>query len=594
MSAPERRGRSFGHPGMGFAFYGRVSTEDNQDPTLSLPRQLAACERAVADAGGTIVAHFYDVESGALRYDARGSGTGLAGFDIPIPRDGGLGDLIEVASTRALDAVVCESINRLSRNPSVTFRVEEELAQLGVRLWAIDEPFEESFGSIVLRHVNVGVARGYLHELKVKSRAGIATAARQGRHAGGKELYGYRFVELAHPNPHRAAQGAKVKALEPDPVTAPVVRMVFADYVVDGLTITALVDKLNSDLDRYPPPLSPDPKRRTGRWGRSSVWEILHNPKYTGYQVWNRRQRKRGGQLNPPEAWVWSDEPAHEALVSKELFDRANLTAMRRDNITKAAEGHEPYRKHLYVLRSFLRCGICGLRMHGKMRRGRNSPYYTCELNRRQSSLVPEHHPRAVYLREDKAGDKVIEFLNTHVFGPDRIELLRAALADTGPETDSARAETERLQSELDGLEKRIRRLVTNLETEEPGSEIASDIRTRLEELSALRTKKQHALRAAQSQLKAAPDPQSAAALVSALPLLDVDWELVGDSEFRDLLAALNFEASYEPHKRELTIKVTLVPELMSPDEHRAPLSFVPPAGFEPATPGLGNLCSIP
>jgi hypothetical protein len=41
--------------------------------------------------------------------------------------------------------------------PSVTFRVEEQLADEGTRLWAIDEPFEESVDSIVLRHVNVGL-----------------------------------------------------------------------------------------------------------------------------------------------------------------------------------------------------------------------------------------------------------------------------------------------------------------------------------------------------------------------------------------------------------------------------------------------------
>jgi hypothetical protein len=29
-----------------FAFYGRVSSDDAQDPSLSIPRQLSACERA--------------------------------------------------------------------------------------------------------------------------------------------------------------------------------------------------------------------------------------------------------------------------------------------------------------------------------------------------------------------------------------------------------------------------------------------------------------------------------------------------------------------------------------------------------------------
>jgi site-specific DNA recombinase len=251
--------------------------------------------------------------------------------------------------------------------------------------------------------------------------------------------------------------------------------MIFHDYVVNGLTITELVRKLNSDLEQCAPPQSPDPKRRTGMWGRSSVWEILHNPKYTGYQVWNRRQRKRGGRMNPPEKWIWSEEPAHEPLVSREMFDRANATAVKRDNGTKAAEGLADYRKHTYVLRSFLKCALCGLRMHGKMRRGRNTAYYTCEVYRRHSGLVPEDHPRMVYLREDKAGEKVVEFLARHLFGPDRVEALRKSLAEIGPEAVCAHAEAERLRSELDGIKKRIRRLVTNLEAQEPDSEIADD-----------------------------------------------------------------------------------------------------------------------
>lgn len=65
--------------------------------------------------------------------------------------------------------------------------------------------------------------------------------------------------------------------------------------------------------------------------------------------MWNRRQRKRGGRLNPPEKWAWSEEPAHDPLVSREMFDRANVTAIKRDNVTRAAEGHEEHRRHTYV-----------------------------------------------------------------------------------------------------------------------------------------------------------------------------------------------------------------------------------------------------
>jgi hypothetical protein len=97
--------------------------------------------------------------------------------------------------------------------------------------------------------VNVGLARGYLHELRVKSRQGIEAAAVQGRHAGGKALYGHRFREIPHPNPHKARQGHKQKILDPDPVRAPIVQMIFEDYVARGMSLGDLQAKLNADLE---------------------------------------------------------------------------------------------------------------------------------------------------------------------------------------------------------------------------------------------------------------------------------------------------------------------------------------------------------
>ncbi|MHB1535205.1 MAG: recombinase family protein [Acidimicrobiales bacterium] len=63
------------------------------------------------------------------------------------------------------------------------------------------------------------------------------------------------------------------------------------------------------------------PPAPSGAWSRSSVWEVLRNPKYTGHQVWNRRARKKGhNRENPRETWIWSDGPAHPALVSREEY----------------------------------------------------------------------------------------------------------------------------------------------------------------------------------------------------------------------------------------------------------------------------------
>jgi hypothetical protein len=135
------------------------------------------------------------------------------------------------------------------------------------------------------------------------------------------------------------------------------------------------------------------------------------------------------------------------------------------------------------------------------------------------------------------------------VFGPDRIDTSKASLAEIGPETHNAHVEVERLRFELYGSKKRIQRLVTNLEAQTLDSDFANHIRARLVDLGARRAKKQRASEAAETEMAQVPDPESAESLVAALPLLDVDWALVSDHDFRDLLAALTFETSYDPDK---------------------------------------------
>jgi hypothetical protein len=165
---------------------------------------------------------------------------------------------------------------------AVAFRVEDELRSVGARLCAADEPLEESFGTIVLRHVNIGIARGYHHELMVKSRQGQETSTRQGWHTGGVALYGYRFVTHDHPNPHKASRGINKRTLELDPVRAPVVRTIYDWYLGGGMGLFQIRDRPIADPDRYPPPVPVDPATARGARSRSSVWEVLRNPKYTG------------------------------------------------------------------------------------------------------------------------------------------------------------------------------------------------------------------------------------------------------------------------------------------------------------------------
>lgn len=124
---------------------------------------------------------------------------------------------------------------------------------------------------------------------------------------------------------------------------------------------------------------------------------------------------------------------------------------------------------------------------------------------------------------------------------------------------------------------------MANLETEEPGSEVVIDIRERLGDVAKLRTKKQRQLEAVDESVAVNPDPEPAEDLISALPLLDVDWKLLSDEDFRDLLEILSFEAHYDPESKSLTIKVVLIPELLFADDPplASSLLFVPPGRID-------------
>jgi DNA invertase Pin-like site-specific DNA recombinase len=563
LTTPKAATIGLATPGPRYAFYGRVSTEDEQDPTLSFPRQLTNAERLVADSGGRIVAHYYDIESGTRAYADRGSGN-LASFNITIPRVGGLQDLLADAQRRPprFERVIVESISRLSRNSSVAFRVEDELRQVGVRLCASDEPLEESFGPIVLRHVNIGIARGYHHELMVKSRQGLETSTRQGWHTGGVALYGYRFVTHDHPNPHKASRGNQKHTLELDPLRAPVVRAIFDAYLAGSGGLLQIRDHLNADPDRYPRPVPIDPTMARGRWSRSSIREVLRNPKYTGYQVWNRKARKTGhNRPNPPDTWIWSEEPSHAAIVTREEYDAVQLRAKAnsRSRQHMPATDARPTAHTDYLYRGLLHCGICGLRMWGNHRRA--STYYSCQPSHQRSVNIPEDHPKSVYLNEARLNDAVFGFLGTAIFGPERFGYWEHVLdvADEPEKAAPAASRVAAVESEIVDFERRLDRQVLNLEADEITPSLRRHIAQRVAELEdAITERRQQLVALAGEAVTEPPALADVATLLDQLPLFADRFAELPPSELRALFEIVQLELAFHPAGGAIDVGVML------------------------------------
>lgn len=274
------------NPDLRFAWWGRVSTDDQQDPTLSLPRQLHN-SRAAMPSDAAIVAHFYDVESGRKDLSLRGRGSAHEQFAIPIPRDGGIQDLLREAAdpSRRFDAVICESIERIARRTYFGTKIEHDLEQSGVLLCAADEPIVlngKRATTILTRRVKQSVAEWYVLEILEKSWDGTCEHTRQGWNIG-RPPYGYVAHKVPHPVPSKRAAGAFKTKLVPDETRAAVVYQIFNWRTAEGLGYAAIQDRLNSDLSRYPPPAATAPSRTRDLWSRSSARDVLRNPKYTGW-----------------------------------------------------------------------------------------------------------------------------------------------------------------------------------------------------------------------------------------------------------------------------------------------------------------------
>jgi hypothetical protein len=206
-----------------------------------------------------------------------------------------------------------------------------------------------------------------------------AQAAIEGRFLGGRPPYGYQLAAgEPHPNPTKAGAGQTLRHLEPNPETTPVLRHIFEEFL-SGKGVHAIARDLTAAGIAFPS--ASDPERNSHRlangpaWQHTAVRAILDNPRYTGFQVWNRQRRdeilidvhdvalghETRMRWNDPDAWIWSSEPTHQALVTREQWEsvQTRLEANRRTTTRR------PKGQRRYLLAGRIFCGHCGRRMEG-------------------------------------------------------------------------------------------------------------------------------------------------------------------------------------------------------------------------------------
>lgn len=453
------------------AFYGRCSTEDNQDPETSLAWQISNAQKFVEPLGGRVVAEYFDIgQSRSVPWERRDVALQLLA-ELKNPNRGWAGVVVG-------EGTRCWFGNQFSLTAP-------RFAAYGVDLWVpeLGGKFEERNPSHkMLMSVLGGMSESERQHVQARVRAAMdAQVVNEGRHQGGRAPYGYLVIDGGpHPNPRKAAEGYRLRVLAIDDASAEVVRRIFAEYL-DGKGDRAIATGLNRDNLPCPSARRPDQNRHrlADGWQGSTVRAILENPRYTGYAFFGR-WTKHETLLNPDDVAaghvvrfrrsgtdriVRSRTPAHPAVVSVEQFTEVQM--FRR---SRAAGGLEARRKlergpkatkRPYPLRGRIRCGYCGRRMEGTPRQGRT--YYRCTARSlAPGSPVLDDHPKNVYLPERAVLALVNAWIGDLFDNEHRAATVEQLAAADSSTSDNARMEQAR--NKLLDTEKRLRRLQQAIE----------------------------------------------------------------------------------------------------------------------------------
>jgi site-specific DNA recombinase len=299
---------------------------------------------------------------------------------------------------RSFDAVVGGEFER-GFSARQFLSVAEMLASHGIQVWLpeVDGPVDPA-DPVHRALVTVLGAKAQQEVVRARHRTLAAMRAQtveQGRFLGGRPPYGYRLVDAGpHPNRAEAAWGKRLHRLDPDPTTATHVQWMFARRL-QGRSLAGIARELNDRGVLCPSQDDPGRNRNRvgGMWSVTTVKTILANPRYTGREVWNRRQAAGGtGRATVTGEAVISNTVTHPALVTEKDF--VAVQQVRAERAT--GDGG----KRRYLLRGLLRCGHCGRRMDAHWVHQRAG--YRCRHGYRSTASRPSDAPENIYIREDE------------------------------------------------------------------------------------------------------------------------------------------------------------------------------------------------
>ena len=327
-------------------FYARVST-DKDEQLNSLDNQIHYYEELIRkNKAWTFVPGYID--------------EGLSG--ISTKKRENFHRMVEDGKNGDFDLIITKEITRFARNTLDSIQYTRELLNNGVAIYFQNDSINTLDEDSELRlTIMSGIAQDELRKLSSRVKFGHQQAIKSGVVIGNSRIFGYKKEN---------------KRLVIDETEAPMVRELFELYATDQYSMKQIEgifwDKGYRNLNG-------------NKIAHGTMANMIANPKYKGYYVGNKVKVvdmfTKKQKFLPPEEWVMFKDETGEivpALVSEELWEKANVILRRRSEDVKNRQG---VCNHPNLLTGKLFCTCCGepyYRRESKKVYGPNNSKWVC------------------------------------------------------------------------------------------------------------------------------------------------------------------------------------------------------------------------
>lgn len=327
-------------------YYARVSSESDEQLN-SLGNQISYYEDLIKRNGNWSFVPGYIDE-------------GLSG--ISTKKRENFNRMVDEAGQDKFDLVITKEISRFARNTLDSIQFTRQLLSYGVGVFFQNDNINTLDEDSELRlSIMSSIAQDELRKLSSRVKFGHQQAIKDKVVLGNSRIFGY------------VKDGGKLVI---DEEQAVMVRELFSLYATGQYSMKQIETILWDKGYR---------NHNGNRIAHTTMSNMIANPKYKGYYVGNKVRVidmfSKKQKFLPPEEWVMFKDETGEivpAIVSEELWDKANEVLKRRSDDVKSRQG---ICNHQNLLTGKLFCTHCGTayyRRESKDKAGRKNSKWVC------------------------------------------------------------------------------------------------------------------------------------------------------------------------------------------------------------------------